>query len=97
MDRFVLLGTYCTRDNVEVVKMSDEIENLKRTETAISKVNHYMRNRDRDEPCPKTLAIIERDLFNIDIVDQETDWVHEIDCIGIFEIKDVEGHTNPLS
>ena len=92
MNRYVLLGTYETdaRMNIEVIAADDKIEWLKRIQSAIDKVNTYLSGKDRDEPCPKTLAAIERYLSEIDIIDNSTGFVHEINSIGIFELREIE-------
>lgn len=87
MNRYALLGTYDTRNNVEVIALSDDIRKLKRIRTAIANLNHEFRDRDRDEVTEKAEHIMDTYLDGIDIQDNETYYVHEIDVIGIIEFS----------
>jgi hypothetical protein len=87
MNRYALIGTYTTRNNVEVIAFSDDIKHLKRIETAINDLNHIFMDKDRDEIPDKAWHIINTQLSEIDIHDEQTDYVHEIDIAGIIELR----------
>lgn len=90
MNKYALLGTYDTRNNVEVIALSDNTDELKKVRNAIDKVNELLMDKDRDEPNDEAKAFIEKNLSEIDIVDKETGYVHEIETKGIVELKEVD-------
>ena len=90
MLRFALFVTYDTRNNVEVINMSDSIEDLVKIEDAIDEINLHLKGNDRDEPDCKVKEIIDEHLSGIDIIDDTTGYVHEIDPVGIYELKQVD-------
>ena len=84
---FVLLGTYQNRMNIEIVAMSDDSENLESIRAAILELNSILEGKDRDFSNPQVVRLIENKLSEIDIVDDATEFVYEIDVIGIFKIE----------
>lgn len=87
MNRYALLGTYDTRNNVEVIAFSDDVKHLERIRTAIHNLNHLFTDRNRDEIPDKAWHIINTELNDIDIHDEQTDYVHEIEIDGIIELN----------
>jgi hypothetical protein len=87
MNIYALLGTYATRNNVEVIAFSDDIESLVRIKDAIEKLNDLFDGKDRDEIPDEAWHIMSTRLSGIDIHDEQTDYVHEIDLIGITELN----------
>lgn len=87
MNRYALLGTYDTRGNVEVVAFSDNLKHLRSIRKSIANLNHEFQDRDRDEVTDKAKHIMDTYLDGIDIYDEYTGYVHEINVIGIIEIR----------
>ena len=87
MNRYALLGTYDTRNNVEVIAFSDDIEYLVRVMDAIENLNGLLDGKDRDEISDKARHIVSNQLDGIDIHDEQTGYTHEIDITGIIELN----------
>ena len=89
---YALLGTYeyGDRNNIEVIATSDKTENLRCIKKAINQVNTKLMEKDRDEPSKEVQNIIENYLSEIDLVDDTTGFVNQINAIGIFKINEVD-------
>ena len=89
---YALLGTYeyGDRNNIEVIATSDKPENLRCIKKAINQVNTELMGKDRDEPSKEVQNIIENYLSEIDLVDDTTGFVNQINVIGIFKITEVD-------
>jgi hypothetical protein len=90
MDKYALIGTYDTRNNIEIIATADTPWELLEIQDRISELNTLMVERDRYEPGKDAMAIIETHLPRIDIVDETTGYVHEITICGIYELKEPE-------
>lgn len=93
MNRYVLLGTYeiGTRMNVEAIAADDNIEDLARIRDAINKLNELLDGECRHKPnIPGVANLLKEYLSTIDIIDDTTDYIHEIKFVGIFELIEVE-------
>ena len=92
MDKYVLLGTYETdvRMNVEVIAADDNIESLSRIRDAINRLNKILDGECRYKPkIPEVAGLLRNYLSTLDIIDDTTDYIHEINPVGIFELKEV--------
>jgi len=89
---YALLGTYeyGDRNNVEVIATSDKPEKLRCIKKAINQVNTKLMDKDRDEPSKEVTDIIDDKLSEIDLVDDTTAFVNQINIIGIFNIIEVD-------
>jgi hypothetical protein len=91
MIRYALLGEYNQgdRENAEVIAFSDSIKELKKIDKAIDKIDNLLKDKDRYEPDDEVCAIMNKELAEVDIYDDEGDFVYEIETYGIYEIKKV--------
>jgi len=89
---YALLGTYeyGDRNNVEVIATSDKPEHLECIKKAINNVNAKLMGKDRDQPRKEVNNIIDEYLQEIDLVDDATGFVNQINPIGIFKIDEVD-------
>jgi hypothetical protein len=90
MQTYTLLGTYLygNRNNIEVIAMSADIHKLRKIQDAITRINREFEGKDRSISNPKVEKIIEEDLSSVDIVEEATGFVHEIDITGIFRLEE---------
>ena len=95
MDIYALLGTYDTRNNVEIIAESDEYWELVEIRDRIEELNTLLTGIDRYEPCKEATVIIEVHLPRIGIVDETTGYVHEITIYGIFKLQEAEEPESP--
>ena len=87
MEKYSLLGTYDTRNNVEVIYISESFEDLEKIQKAIKVVNRLLKDKDREYPDNVVCELVNEFMSGIDIIDDTTGYVHEIDPIGIYELK----------
>jgi hypothetical protein len=97
MDRYALIGTYDTRNNIEIIATADTPWELVEIRDRISELNTLMMEADRYEPGKDAMAIIELHLPRIDIVDETTGYVHEITICSIYELKEAGEQKEPES
>ena len=95
MKQYALLGTYknTDRNNIEVIATSDKPENLERIKRTINQVNTKLMGKDRDcspKEVEAIMTIINDKLNEIDIVEDSTGYINEINVIGIFNLSDVD-------
>ncbi len=90
MDKFAILGTYeyGNRNNIEVIAISDNYEELLKIIDAINIVNEKLEGKDRDISNNEIRCLINEGLSSVDIVDEITDFIHEINITGIFRLED---------
>jgi len=91
MEKYVLLGNYevSIRMNVEVIAADDNIENLKIIRDAINRLNEILAGECRYKPkIPEVADLLKNYLSILDIIDDTTDYIHEINPVGIFELKE---------
>lgn len=86
---FVLIGTYQHRMNIEIIAMSDNPANLESISDAILELNSVLEGKDRNLSDPEVVRLIENQLCEINTVDDMTEFVYEIDVIGIFKMAPV--------
>lgn len=89
MEKYALLGTYdnINRNNVEVIATSDNPEKLDYMMDAIKQINSKL----CDDNCmtKEIKNIIDQYLLEVDLVDEITDHISEINVLGIFEIRQI--------
>ena len=95
MEKYALLGTYDTRNNIEIIATSDTYWELVEIQDRICELNTLLAGKDRDEPGKDAVAIIEIHLPRIDIMDEITGYVHEITTHGIFGLSEAEEPESP--
>ena len=90
MKKYALLGTYdnINRNNVEVIATSDNPEKLDSMMDAINQINSKL----CDDRCmtKEIENIIDQHLLEVDLYDEITDYISEIDVLGIFQIRQIE-------
>ena len=92
IEKYALLGTYeyGDRNNVEVIATSDKPEILRCIKKAINQVNTKLMGKDRDCPTKEIEAIIDDKLNEIDIIEDATGFIHQINVIGIFNLSEID-------
>ena len=89
MKQYALLGKYeyGNRHNVEVIATSDDCDELTKIWNAINLLNKELEGKDRELRNPKVEKLIEEKLSSVDIIDEGTEFVHEIRTIGLYKIS----------
>ena len=90
METYILLGTYENddRNNVEVIATSNNLANLNHIKNAINQINGKM--LEKDYPTKEINNIINLYLLEIDLIDEVTGCINEINVLGIFEINEID-------
>ncbi|MFC1895649.1 hypothetical protein ACFL0Q_03160 [Thermodesulfobacteriota bacterium] len=92
IEPFALFGTYeyGNRNNVEVIASSEDYEELVKIRDAIKAVNEKLQDKDRDwnNADDDVRRLVDDSLSSIDMVDEITDFIHEIDILGIFRLEE---------
>lgn len=88
MEKYALLGTYkdSTRSNIEIIALSNNRRELINIWNAIIALQKELEFSDRDLG-EGVQDIIDGPLASINIVDEDTNYVHEIEVSGVFEIS----------
>ena len=90
--RFALLGSYVygNRNHIEIIASSEQYEQLVQIQEAITVVNEKLEHKDREWNLvgDEVQTLINDVLSCIDIMDEMTEYIHEIEVLGIFQMKE---------